>query len=258
MLKDFAKLQGEWTLASLEMDGEAAPAGGGIAIDGDRFRAEGMGGGYAGTIELDETARPRHIDLIFTEGPEAGNINRGIYELSGDTFRLCLNMAGKARPRSFSTKAGNGNALEVFRRGAGVASAPPEQVVTRPYGEGELVGEWEMVEGRQSGHRLDPGMVKTARRITSDTHTTTYFGAQVYLNASYTIDAAVTPKRIDLVNRGKEQLGIYEVQGDILRICFAAPGKPRPTDFEARAGDGRTSAVWRRVSSGRRGRAASR
>ena len=125
MAKDFAKLQGEWTLTSLEMDGEDAPVSGGIAIDGDRFRAIGMGADYSGTVELDEAAKPRHIDLIFTDGPEAGNLNRGIYELSGDTLRLCLNMAGKARPRSFSTKPGSGNALEVFRRGA-IDATPSE------------------------------------------------------------------------------------------------------------------------------------
>jgi uncharacterized protein (TIGR03067 family) len=244
MPKDFAKLQGSWMLATLEMDGREMTPAGGIEIDGDRFRALGMGADYGGTVELDEAAKPKRIDVIFTEGPEAGNRNRGIYELRGDTLRLCLNRMGKARPRAFTAKPGSGNAVEVFRRGA---IARDEGAVTKPSGEGELVGEWEMVNAWQEGQALDPRMVKTARRITTATHTTTYFGKQVFLNATYTTDATRRPKAIDLVNRGKPQLGIYEVEGDTMRICFAPPGKPRPADFESRPGDGNTAAEWRRV-----------
>jgi uncharacterized protein (TIGR03067 family) len=245
MKNDRAKLQGSWALSTLEVNGAPATPAGGIVIDGDRFDVAGMGAEYEGTIELDDTAMPRRIDLVFTGGPEAGNRNCGIYEFKGDALRICLNMNGDARPAAFTTTPGSGNALEVFHRGEARAD---ENVVTVASGEGELVGEWQMLNAWQEGHALDPRMVKTGRRVTTATHTTTYFGKQVFLNATYTIDPAPRPKTIDLDNRGKQQLGIYEVDGDTMKICFAAPGRPRPGDFESRAGDGNTSALWKKLS----------
>lgn len=245
MPRQATKLDGDWTLSALEIDGRAMPVAGGIEIKAGRFRAIGMGADYAGSVEVDDTAVPAQIDLVFGEGPEAGNRNRGIYEIDGETLRICLNMMGKARPASFATPPGSGNALEVFRRGAAVAAAP---VVTEASGEGELVGEWEMVNAWQDGHALDARMVKTGRRVTTATHTTTYFGKQVYRNSAYTADPNARPKTIDFHGLNP-QLGIYEVEGDVQRVCFGAPGQPRPADFESKPGDGRTVAVWRRVAS---------
>lgn len=247
MPNDLARLQGAWRLRSLQLDGQEMPTGGGIEIDGGRFKTLGMGAEYSGAVEIDDAAKPKRLDLVFTDGPEAGNRNRGIYQLDGDTWKICMNMAGKARPRAFAAAPGSGNALEVFTRGAPVAVAS-EAVVETPSGEGELVGEWEMVTAFQSGHELDAAMARTGRRVTTATHTTTYFGKQVFLNAEYTSDPSQSPKTIDLHAKGKTQLGIYEVDGDLLKICFAAPGNPRPADFSTQAGDGRTSAVWKRAA----------
>jgi uncharacterized protein (TIGR03067 family) len=33
-------------------------------------------------------------------------------------------------------------------------------------------------------------------------------------------------------------LGVYELDGDEFRICYAPPGKERPKDFSAKAGTG--------------------
>src|SRR5690349_22418690 len=136
MANDFAKLQGAWTLRSLLLDGQDMPPTGGIEIDGDRFVVHGMGAEYAGTIELDPKAKPKRFDLLFTHGPESGNRNRGIYDLTSDTWKICLNMEGKARPRSFTAKPGSGNAVEVFVRGAAAEEIAGEDVARAPSGEG--------------------------------------------------------------------------------------------------------------------------
>ncbi len=54
--------------------------------------------------------------MKFTEGPEKGNTNRGIYELEGDIWKMCVSMTGGPASIKFATSAGSGCALETLRR----------------------------------------------------------------------------------------------------------------------------------------------
>jgi uncharacterized protein (TIGR03067 family) len=68
---------------------------------------------------------------------------------------------------------------------------------------------------------------------------------QIY--RAHLLDPAATPKTIDsspAADPSKPILGIYEFDGETLKICNAQPGKPRPADFEAKAGSGYTLTVW--------------
>ena len=65
------------------------------------------------------------------------------------------------------------------------------------------------------------------------------------------LDPATKPKTIDFQRtdggtKGMRQLGIYELDGDTLKSCFAAPEAERPKDFTSHPGDMRTSTVWKR------------
>lgn len=71
---DLDKLQGTWTILTLEIDGVGRPAGapGGskIVVKGDKFTTISMGAKYDGTVALDATKSPKTFDLKFTTGPE--------------------------------------------------------------------------------------------------------------------------------------------------------------------------------------------
>ena len=54
------------------------------------------------------TTKPKMVDLTFTAGPEKGKTSLGIYEVDGDTWKICLGLAGKGRPKEFTTKAQSG------------------------------------------------------------------------------------------------------------------------------------------------------
>jgi hypothetical protein len=46
--------------------------------------------------------------------------------------------------------------------------------------------------------------------------------------------------------KGKTHLGIYVLDGDKVKFCFAAPGKDRPTEFTAKEGSEFTLSEWKR------------
>jgi uncharacterized protein (TIGR03067 family) len=87
-----------------------------LAVKGNRFASIGMGAEYEGTLEIDESATPRHIDMKFHAGPEKGNTNLSIYELSGDIWKICVATRGSVRPSAFASTPGSGFAVEVLKR----------------------------------------------------------------------------------------------------------------------------------------------
>jgi uncharacterized protein (TIGR03067 family) len=65
------------------------------------------------------------------------------------------------------------------------------------------------------------------------------------------IDPTKNPKTIDFMetegdNKGKIVLGIYELGDDTRKLCYAEPGKGRPSDFSASAGTGHTLVIFKR------------
>ena len=116
----------------------------------------------------------------------------------------------------------------------------------------QLEGEWSMVSGEASGASMPKEMVKSGKRVAKDGETTITFGGRVYFKAKFRIDPAKKPRAIDYTmtegpTKVKTHLGIYELDGDTVKFCFAAPGKDRPTEFTAKEGSQRTLSVWKRV-----------
>ena len=61
------------------------------------------------------------------------------------------------------------------------------------------------------------------------------------------LDATKKPKQMDTVSTEKEvMLGIYELEGDGYRVCFAPVGKPRPSEFTSKSGSGNILQFWKR------------
>jgi uncharacterized protein (TIGR03067 family) len=123
--------------------------------------------------------------------------------------------------------------------------APPEATRAEL---ARLEGEWAMVSGEADGQPLPAESVKTAKRVAKDGATTVTIGGQVFMRAKYTVDPTKTPKAIDYVmteglTKGKTQLGVYELNGETVKFCFAAPGQARPADFNG--GAGRVVSVWK-------------
>jgi uncharacterized protein (TIGR03067 family) len=114
-----------------------------------------------------------------------------------------------------------------------------------------LQGEWSMVSGSADGQQMPDEMRKQMKRVCKGEEATTTMGGRIFLKAKISLDPSKTPKTIDYrmiegPTKGKTQLGIYEINGDLFKACFAKPGVERPADFSSKPGDGRTLSVWKR------------
>lgn len=247
MKNSVSVLEGAWTVTSLEIDGKQMPVGTArIVLKGDRFVTSGMGAAYEGTIAIDGKKKPKALDMTFHTGPEKGNKNLGIFEVRGDTWRLCLDMTGKSRPKEFASKPGV--ALEILRRVTLDEKKPAQKVKFDVVPAPELDGEWAMVSCRVNGDALPASMAKYGKRVAHKNEITVSMAGQTILEARFTVDRNAKPTAIDyLLSTGEKQHGIYELDGKNLKVISSAPGEPRPVDFSTAKGDGKTFTVWKLI-----------
>jgi uncharacterized protein (TIGR03067 family) len=110
------KIQGTWKFVSQEMDGKPRPkeelAKQTITFAGDKWTVHRDGKVIqAGTHKFDAGKKPAQVDAVVTEGEDKGSTMLGIYELKGDTIKVCFDPKGKERPTDFTSKTGRMTAV---------------------------------------------------------------------------------------------------------------------------------------------------
>ena len=119
--KELKKLQGEWVMAGLEIDGRPVPEdkikGTTLLIKGDKYTVTVKGKSHETTFTIDPGRKPKAIDMFFPDGPNAPKLSKGIYALEGDTLKLCRAQApGQPRPKEFATWPDTGVFLVTWKR----------------------------------------------------------------------------------------------------------------------------------------------
>ncbi|HEV3299060.1 MAG TPA: TIGR03067 domain-containing protein [Planctomycetaceae bacterium] len=109
--KELKKFQGTWTFESVEAGGKKLPAdqfkGITVTFEGDKYAVKnGDEVVEAATQKLDPSKSPKTLDAKLTDGPNKGAVILGIYEISGDTLKVCLDPEGKKRPTKFKAESG--------------------------------------------------------------------------------------------------------------------------------------------------------
>jgi uncharacterized protein (TIGR03067 family) len=130
---------------------------------------------------------------------------------------------------------------------------PPEDAFTKEMK--ALAGTWRPISAENNGYKASEEDLKGARWIRdADGKWTLWRGDKAVVEwAVKKIDAAKSPKTIDIevaagAYQGVVYLGIYDLDGDKLRICFALPDRAvRPTEFSASKGSIRALSEFRRV-----------
>jgi uncharacterized protein (TIGR03067 family) len=111
------KLQGEWTVVSVEVSGKKLDEDNvkklkPLIIKGGEWTAPG-GGKF--TYKNDPTKTPKHLDLMREERGGMVATWQGIYKIEDSTLTFCRPLGDNVeRPREF--KAGDGVILFVFKR----------------------------------------------------------------------------------------------------------------------------------------------
>ena len=117
---DAKAIEGSWAPIKAELGGQPMPDAvlRTISLKLADGKYEVLAGGHPdnGTYRLDAATKPRSMTVTGTDGPNKGNTFPCIYELNGDTLRICYDLSGTKRPTEFKSVAGTRLYLVTYSR----------------------------------------------------------------------------------------------------------------------------------------------
>jgi uncharacterized protein (TIGR03067 family) len=147
---------------------------------------------------------------------------------------------------------------ELKAEAPGLPKVPDKTPPPAPVGKGsdqeKMQGTWKAVSATESG-QVVPAALLDAARLTVSGNTIAIEIAGTTHRATFTLDTTKNPREIESIeqdgpNRGKKELGIYELSGNQLKICIAKTGSPRPTTFSSTAANKCQLLVLEKASTG--------
>jgi uncharacterized protein (TIGR03067 family) len=112
-----------------------------------------------------------------------------------------------------------------------------------------LQGTWYLDSAMQDGNALPKDKARETS-ILFKGNTFRFPGLAEYATSkegTIKLDETKTPKQMDAISTEKEvMLGIYALDPNGYKVCFAPAGKPRPTEFTSTPGSGQIFQVWER------------
>jgi uncharacterized protein (TIGR03067 family) len=119
--KELEAFTGTWRAVSATKDGKEAPRERAekisLVVKGEKYTFTGSDGvAIEGTHKVNPSKSPKEIEAVRSSGEGKGEKILGIYELTKDTYKVCLAPPGKPRPKEFASKEGTGHRLLEFKR----------------------------------------------------------------------------------------------------------------------------------------------
>jgi uncharacterized protein (TIGR03067 family) len=116
----------------------------------------------------------------------------------------------------------------------------------------KLQGTWVLVAGKRDGKEFtEEEIKKTKLFIKGETFRIPESSVATSEDGTIKIDPSKKPKEMNATtgsgpDQGKTWQGIYELDVDTYKVCFAPPGKDRPTELSSKVGSGHLLQVWKR------------
>ena len=146
---ELERFQGSWTIESQELDGKPAQA--------EEIRARTLFCGsevflirkgtallQLGTLQIDASKEPKAVTATISKGLYQGETMLGIYEITGDTLKICFDIEGQSRPSAFKTGPKEGRFTAVYKR----LPAPAEE-------KDDIAGEYDSVSVDGEGKKQE-------------------------------------------------------------------------------------------------------
>lgn len=111
-----AALTGTWQAIEAELGGKPLPPEAVRTIKLIMSANEYQVGNDFSTVEINPATTPPSINIKGTKGPNEGKTMLAIYELSGETLRICYDLTGQKRPTTFATEAGTRQFLVRYKK----------------------------------------------------------------------------------------------------------------------------------------------
>ena len=196
------------------------------------------------TFTIDSTRLPHEIDFTFLNGPQQGEVCRGVYEFKNEVLFVCLEDPGAkvGRPQDFSFAGDGGRSL------IELIPAPPK---THDDEVEVLQGVWKFSVCQSQWWPVWRPTTKAEYpnwRWTVKGNEMDWTGVSTGdVKVSFTVDPNKSPKQIDFTfldgpHKGEKCLGVYKLKGDRFWVCLEDPGAKvdRPTDFSYETYGGRS------------------
>lgn len=115
-----------------------------------------------------------------------------------------------------------------------------------------MAGTWRVLSIERDGKKTTAEQLEKTRSIFSaDGSAKVQREGKTIIQGKIKIDPTKKPKQSEATYaqgelKGKTVLGIYEVDADNMRICYALEGQDRPTEFSSKPGSGQVLITYTR------------
>jgi len=117
---DTKSVQGNWTPVKAELGGQPLPEVVlktiSLKLGDGRYEVSVGGKSDKGTYRLDSSTTPKTMLITGTDGPNKGKSFPAIYELCGETLRICYDLSGVKYPTEFKSLEGSRLYLVTYQR----------------------------------------------------------------------------------------------------------------------------------------------